>query len=412
MTKIFITGSTDGLGYLAARKLIAEGNEVTIHARNQQRAEDVKKELPEAKHIVIGDLGNRLEVESIANQVNKIGVFDTVIYNAGVDSMNSELTFKVNVLAPYLLTALIKRPQRIIYISSGMHRGAELSINNLLETTTYSSSKLQILLLAKTLARLLPNVTVTAVDPGWVPTKMGGSMATDDLTMGYTTQVWLATLNDRSVSGGYYHHLKLEQYDQRVDNVELQKSDFNPIAGVRSKEQITEFESKGVSGRLIDVSKTVNQLARHMEGIDALVITVAGNSLINLDGKVKLVQAAKKVGINRIVLISAIGINHFHDDVRLNWMDVAEQYASDMYYADMYVINSGMNFTSIRPATLTNGPATGKGMVGDDLPNNDISRADVADAVLESLMNDNTIGKAFDLVGGDTSISKIISGVQ
>lgn len=134
--------------------------------------------------------------------------------------------------------------------------------------------------------------------------------------------------------------------------------------------------------------------------------------LLNLDGKVKLVQAAKKVGIKGIILVSAIGINHFHDDNRLEWMNVAEQYASDMYYADMYLINPDMAFTSIRPATLTNGFKTGKVEIGDDLPNNDISRADVANAVVESLKNDNTIGKAFDLVGGQSSISESIENLK
>lgn len=233
MTKIFITGSTEGLGYLAAKRLIEEGNEVTLHARNSQRAKDVRKKLPEAKNIVIGDLANRVDVESIAEQVNKIGRFDTVIYNAGIDSSNTELTLEVNVLAPYLLTALIEMPKKIIYISSGMHVGSGLQIDSLQQSTTYSSSKLQILLLTKTLARLLPDVTVTAVDPGWVPTRMGGSMANDDLTLGYTTQVWLATLDDNSVTGEYFHHMKLARYDKRTDDINLQNKYLNKL------EQIT-----------------------------------------------------------------------------------------------------------------------------------------------------------------------------
>lgn len=222
MTKIFISGSTDGLGFLTAKKLLEDGNDVILHARNKQRANDVLTKLPNANQVVIGDLGDRKQVEDIAKQVNQIGQFDTVIYNAGIDVSDPKLTFSVNVLAPYLLTALIKLPKRIIFVSSGMHRGANLDINDLSKTTNYSSSKLQLLLLTKTLARLLPNVVITAVDPGWVPTKMGGSMATDDLTMGYTSQVWLATLEDNSVSGGYFHHLKPDRYDNRVDNVDLQ----------------------------------------------------------------------------------------------------------------------------------------------------------------------------------------------
>lgn len=236
MTKIFITGSTDGLGFLAAKQLLKDGEDVTIHARNKKRAKDVLKQLPSVKNIVIGDLGKREEVESIAKQINSIGKFDTVIYNAGIDISDTDLTFKVNVLAPYLLTALIERPKRIVYLSSSMHRGARIDIDELDQTTDYSSSKFQILLLTKVLARLIPDVTITAVDPGWVPTKMGGSMATDDLTKGYTTQVWLATLDDNSVSGTYFHHMTPDQYDRRVDDIELQEAyvqKLESITGVK-----------------------------------------------------------------------------------------------------------------------------------------------------------------------------------
>jgi len=220
MTKILITGSTEGLGYLAAKQLLQDGNDGVLHARNQQRAHDVLEKLPVRTKVVIGDLGVRSEVESIAKQANEIGNFDAVIFNAGIDSTDSNLTFKVNDLAPYLLTALLNKPKRIIYLSSSMHRGAGLDIANLNGTTTYSSSKLQILLLTKTLARLYPDISINAVDPGWVPTRMGGSMAPDDLTAGYATQVWLAT-NDTQVTGEYLHHLKQNPYDHRVDDANI-----------------------------------------------------------------------------------------------------------------------------------------------------------------------------------------------
>lgn len=232
MGKIFITGSTEGLGLLTAKRLIKEGNEVVLHARNQKRLEDVKKELPSVKNIVVGDLSVKSDVENIAKQVNALGTFDTVIYNAGVDSTDSKLTFTVNDIAPYLLTALINTPKRIIYISSGMHKGAALNMENLEKSTSYSSSKLQLLLLMKAVARLFPQTTVTAVDPGWVPTRMGGTMATDDLTKGYTTQVWLATLEDHSVSGKYFYHLNPDHYDQRVDDLKLQDQYLEHLAEI------------------------------------------------------------------------------------------------------------------------------------------------------------------------------------
>ncbi|TBX38666.1 SDR family NAD(P)-dependent oxidoreductase [Lactiplantibacillus paraplantarum] len=222
MTKILITGSTDGLGYLTAKCLLDGNNEVVLHARNPKRAQDVLKEFPQVNEVVIGDLASLSEVKALATQINQLGPFDAIIYNAGIYSTNTELTFRVNDLAPYLLTSLVERPKRIVYVSSGMHQGANLDIDNLDQTTNYSSSKFQILLLAKAVARYWSNVTVTSVDPGWVPTKMGGKSATDDLKLGYTSQVWLATTTDTTISGNYYYHKRLAPYDTRTDDSKLQ----------------------------------------------------------------------------------------------------------------------------------------------------------------------------------------------
>jgi len=119
----------------------------------------------------------------------------------------------VNVVAPYLLTALINRPQRLVYLSSGMHRGGRPSLAGMdwsgeRVTGSYSDSKLFVTTLAAAVARLWPDVLSNAVDPGWVPTKMGGRSAPDDLQLGHETQEWLATSDDPEAltSGGYWHH--------------------------------------------------------------------------------------------------------------------------------------------------------------------------------------------------------------
>ncbi|AVK64568.1 daunorubicin C-13 ketoreductase [Lactobacillus sp. CBA3606] len=221
MAKVFITGSTDGLGLLTAQKLISMGNEVVLHARNQRRASDVHKKLPGAK-VLIGDLGNQNEVEVLAKQMNGIERFDTIIHNAGIAVDDPQLIFRVNVIAPYLLTALARQPKRLVYVSSGMHRGSTFDVNHLAQTTDYSASKLQVLMLAKAIARLWPTVATNAVDPGWVPTKMGGRGASDNLEQGYAGQVWLATTADSSLTGQYLYHSQPSRYDQRADNVELQ----------------------------------------------------------------------------------------------------------------------------------------------------------------------------------------------
>ncbi|TSO25530.1 SDR family NAD(P)-dependent oxidoreductase [Lactobacillus sp. LL6] len=224
MKKVFITGSTTGLGFLAGKKLIEDGNEVYLHARNHAKAVKLSKQLPGIKGIAIGDLSKPDEVKKIAEQVNSWGKFDAIIHNAGVYTSDSNLTYRVNVAAPYVLTCLIHRPQRLIYVASGMHIGAQLDIDHIEDSLDYSASKLAVMLLMKRFARAFDNTAVNAVDPGWVPTRMGGSAANDDLEEGYLGQVWLSQSDDSLTqeSGNCFYHRQLEKYDQRVDDKKLQ----------------------------------------------------------------------------------------------------------------------------------------------------------------------------------------------
>lgn len=217
--KVFITGSSTGLGALTARRLLAQGHEVVLHARNQQRVQAALAFNPQATQVVIGDLADAKSVKSIANQVNRFGPFDVIIHNAGVYNHDSVQTLAVNLVAPYLLTSLITLPKRLIYVSSGMHIGASIDLMTL-KNLNYAASKLAILILAKSVAVKHPEVVVNSVDPGWVPTRMGGSGADDSLADGYLSQVWLASSHDQAalLSGNYYYHRELSKYDTRVDD--------------------------------------------------------------------------------------------------------------------------------------------------------------------------------------------------
>ena len=223
MARIFITGSADGLGRAAAGALIGDGHAVVLPARTRERAAAFSDLAPSAAGVVIGDLSSAAETREVAAQVNEIGRMDAVIHNAAVflepeRSTTTEghaKTLAVNSLAPYMLTALIGRPDRLIYLGSGMHDGGAGSLRDIDWTArrwnaaqAYSESKLHVTALALTIARVWPDVFSNAIDPGWVPTKMGGAAATDDLEMGYLTQTWLAVSNDAAatVSGQYWYH--------------------------------------------------------------------------------------------------------------------------------------------------------------------------------------------------------------
>jgi NAD(P)-dependent dehydrogenase (short-subunit alcohol dehydrogenase family) len=225
MAQIFITGSSDGLGLMEARMLVSQGHKVVLHGRNRDRADEALSKVSGAMTAVVGDLASIAETMSLAGQVNGLGPFDAVIHNAGVYGESCcALTvdglpeiFAVNSLAPYILTCLIRRPKRLVYTSSGMHRSGDATLSDLTwsrrpcdASSAYSDSKLHNVILAFAVARTWPGVLSNAVDPGWAATKMGGRGAPVSIDEGARTQVWLAVSREKEtlVSGRYFSHLQ------------------------------------------------------------------------------------------------------------------------------------------------------------------------------------------------------------
>jgi NAD(P)-dependent dehydrogenase (short-subunit alcohol dehydrogenase family) len=248
VSRVFITGSSDGLGLAAAALLVSQGHEVVGHARNAGRAADQRQDAPGIAGVVVGDLSRAAETRSVADQVNALGRFDAVIHNAGVGYRERrrvttvdghQQVLAVNVLAPYLLTALIERPARLVYLSSGMHRGGTASVADLDwerrrwdSAQAYSDSKLYDTVLAFAVARRWPDVLSNAVTPGWVATKMGGSGAPDDLALGAVTQAWLAVSDDpaATVSGGYFYHQRQDEADPAARSRQFQDELLGALA--------------------------------------------------------------------------------------------------------------------------------------------------------------------------------------
>ena len=225
--RVFITGSADGLGQLAARSLQAQGHQVVVHVRSQARLTAVRTLVEQGAIATVGDLSDLQQIRDLARQVNEIGRMDAVIHNAGV--MSGPHVLVVNTVAPYLLTAWIERPRRLIYLSSGMHRGGNPDLTRIdwtgaRPTGSYSDSKLYVTALAAAVARRWPEVVSNAVNPGWVPTRMGGPGAPDDLALGHATQEWLAVSEDRQAltSGGYWHHRQRAEAHPAVHDIHFQ----------------------------------------------------------------------------------------------------------------------------------------------------------------------------------------------
>jgi NAD(P)-dependent dehydrogenase (short-subunit alcohol dehydrogenase family) len=189
MARVVVTGSADGLGKMAADLLIEQGHKVVLHARSAARADETRRKAAGAEDIVVGDLSSIPETKSVADQVNKLGRFDAVIHNAGIGYREAKLVktadglpqlFAVNTLGPYILTALITMPKRLVYLSSGMHYGAGSHLDDILwekrrwnGSQAYAETKFHDVLRAFAVARLFPGVKSNALEPGWGPHQDG-----------------------------------------------------------------------------------------------------------------------------------------------------------------------------------------------------------------------------------------------
>jgi NAD(P)-dependent dehydrogenase (short-subunit alcohol dehydrogenase family) len=241
MGRIFITGAADGLGQMAARSLVEQGHQVVLHARNPDRAREALAAVPGAETALAADLSSISETIALAEQVNALGDFTAIIHNAGIGYQERRRidtvdglphVFAVNSLAPYLLTSLIHKPQRLIYLSSGLHQDGATDLKDMTWQTrtwngfqAYAESKFHDALLASAVAKKWSDVNSNALEPGWVATKMGGKSAPDSLEEGYKTQVWLATSDQEEalVSGRYFYHKKLRTAHPKTLDTELQE---------------------------------------------------------------------------------------------------------------------------------------------------------------------------------------------
>jgi NAD(P)-dependent dehydrogenase (short-subunit alcohol dehydrogenase family) len=247
MSSVFVTGSTDGIGLETARQLLDAGHDVTAHARDDRRAEQVRAALPGLADVVVGDLASLSQTRRLAEAATAAGPFDAVIHNAGVGGAAErdatedglERIFQVNVVAPYVLTALMPMPRRLVYLTSGLESQGRAELDDLQYERrawdgmqAYSDSKLYDVMLALAVARLWPDVRATAVDPGWIKTRMGGPDAEDEVDEGAATQVWLATSDEGAaqVTGRYLKRFRLLDANPQASDVEMQEGLLTRLA--------------------------------------------------------------------------------------------------------------------------------------------------------------------------------------
>ncbi|MCU1405010.1 MAG: daunorubicin ketoreductase [Glaciihabitans sp.] len=250
MARVFITGSSDGLGLAAGQYLIERGHEVVLHARDVSRADDIRWAAPDVAEVLIADLARSTETLELAESANTFGRFDAVIHNAAVGYRESQRiatpeghahVLAINVLAPYILTATMTRPSRLVFLTSAMARGGAVSTTDLDWTArdwngaqAYSDSKLLDVTLAFAVARYWQEVACNAVEPGWVPTKMGGYLAPDNLGAGHLTQAWLAVSDDAAAqaTGQLFYHRQPREAPPSAHSTSFQDSLLAELAGL------------------------------------------------------------------------------------------------------------------------------------------------------------------------------------
>ncbi|NHI17533.1 SDR family NAD(P)-dependent oxidoreductase [Microbacterium excoecariae] len=228
MTRILITGAASGLGLGAARELARAGHTVLAHARSDARIDQACREGLDGAVPIVGDLATMAGLSRVIRAVDDAGGVDAIIANAGV--LDGPDLLAINVIAPYVLLASLPH-ERSIVLSSSMHRGGAARIDAVggQGAASYSDSKLLVTMLAAAVARR--GAWSHAVDPGWVPTRMGGRGAPDDLVLGHRTQAWLA-VEDASADSpfAYWHHQRQYAPHPAVLNEMLQDELLDALA--------------------------------------------------------------------------------------------------------------------------------------------------------------------------------------
>jgi NAD(P)-dependent dehydrogenase (short-subunit alcohol dehydrogenase family) len=239
LSTVLVTGSSDGIGAGVAALVAQQGHRLVLHARNQARAERCRASGPAGADVVVGDLASLSSTRNMAAELQRMGPPDVVVHNAGWVSRETsrpltmdglEQTFQVNLLAPFLLTALLPLPARLVFVSSdSISRGA-IRLHDLQHEASwtgdaaYADSKLALAALAFAIARHYPSVISNAVHPGWVRTKMAGDVAPLNVSQGADTPAWLATSADAAatVSGAFFHNRRPISVNPQASDPALQ----------------------------------------------------------------------------------------------------------------------------------------------------------------------------------------------
>jgi len=224
MSHILITGANKGLGREAARRLLADGHDVWVGARDPERGREAAEALG-ARHVVL-DVTDDASVAAAAETVSAAtgGVLDVLINNAGVSGTQAavadvtaadvEAVFAVNVLGPvrtfHAFLPLLQAAESgvVVNVSSGLGSHAATSdpdrIESSFQAPAYTSSKAALNMLTAQWAAALPGLRVNVVDPGYTATDLNGHSGPQTVTEGTDAIVTAAGFGADGPTGTYF----------------------------------------------------------------------------------------------------------------------------------------------------------------------------------------------------------------
>lgn len=197
--------------------------------------------------------------------------------------------------------------------------------------------------------------------------------------------------------------------------VALRRSEHTPVALVRREAYREELESRGAEMRLLDIEgEGAEQFAAVFEGCDAVVFAAGGGPdgnverkrTVDLEGSLKSAEGARLAGVRRFVQVSAIGVDDpLPDDTSPVW----RAYVEAKRDADAALRESALDWTILRPGGLTDDPATGRVTLAERAERGQVTRADVAAVIAAVLDEPASVGRQWELVGGDVPVGEAVA---
>ncbi|WP_077324660.1 SDR family oxidoreductase [Virgibacillus siamensis] len=198
----------------------------------------------------------------------------------------------------------------------------------------------------------------------------------------------------------------LVSFIQETDGMEAK-------AMIRKQEQASYFEDLGAETEIVDLEGDIDPIAKAAEGADAVVFTAGSGGhtgkdktiMVDLDGAVKTIEAAKAANVKRFVMVSS------YDTSREAIQEANASFAPYViakHYADVWLRNTDLDYTIVHPGLLTNDKGTRNVTAASEVERGEVPREDIARVLLASLQDETTVGKEFQVVGGSTPVADAI----